>query len=102
VAWELEARPAYGVYAVRLRTSAGRWRRGVANYGVRPTVERRPTKPILETHLLGRGPAPGPRARVRVEWREYLRAEKKFASLRDLQRQIARDCVAAEKYFKKR
>jgi riboflavin kinase/FMN adenylyltransferase len=101
VAWEPEARPAYGVYAVRLRTTAGRWRRGVANYGVRPTVEKRPARPLLETHLLGRGPAPGPRARVRVEWLEFLRPEKKFATLEALRRQIARDCVAAEKLFKK-
>jgi riboflavin kinase/FMN adenylyltransferase len=101
VAWEPEARPAYGVYAVRLRTAAGRWRRGVANYGVRPTIEQGPVQPLLETHLLGRGPAPGPRARVRVEWLEFLRREKKFATRAALQQQIARDCVAAKKLFKK-
>jgi riboflavin kinase/FMN adenylyltransferase len=100
VAWEPEARPAYGVYAVRLRTATSRWRRGVANYGVRPTVEPGAVKPLLETHLLARGPAPGPRARV--EWLEFLRPEKKFATLEALREQIARDCVAAEKYFKKR
>ncbi len=102
LAWEPEAQPALGVYAVRLRTSHGRWRRGVANYGHRPTVERRgPVKPLLETHLLGRGPAPGPRAKVRVEWLEFLRPERKFPSLKALKKQIARDCVAAEKRFKK-
>jgi riboflavin kinase/FMN adenylyltransferase len=102
VAWVPEARPAYGVYAVRLRAANGRWRRGVANYGVRPTVAPGKTaKPLLETHLLGRGAAPGPRASVRVEWREFLRPEKKFASVEELQKQIARDCVAAEKYFGK-
>jgi len=102
VAWSPEARPAFGVYVVRLRGATGRWRRGVANYGVRPTIEHQgAVHPLLETHLLGRGPAPGPRARVRVEWLDYLRPEKKFSSLDALKRQIARDCVAAEKYFGK-
>jgi len=102
LAWEPEARPALGVYAVRLRAAHGRWRRGVANYGHRPTVEHLGiVKPLLETHLLGRGPAPGPRARVRVEWLEFLRPERKFPSLDALKKQIARDCVAAEKRFKK-
>jgi len=100
VAWEPEAQPAYGVYAVRLRGATGRWRRGVANYGLRPTIEHSaPVRPLLETHLLGRGRAPGPRARVRVEWLAFLRPEKKFPSFDALRQQIARDCAAAEKYF---
>ena len=103
VAWEPEAKPAYGVYAVRLRGTTGRWRRGVANYGLRPTIEHsHPVQPLLETHLLGRGPAPGPRARVRVEWLEFLRPEKKFPSFDALRQQIARDCASAEKYFNRR
>ena len=102
VAWVPEARPTCGVYAVRLRAGKGRWRRGVANYGLRPTVEHRgPVAPLLETHLLGRGPAPGPRAKVRVEWLQFLRPEKKFLSLEALKKQIARDCVVAEKFHRK-
>jgi FAD synthase len=38
---------------------------------------------------------------VRVEWLEFLRREKKFATRAALQQQIARDCVAAKKLFKK-
>lgn len=102
VLWEPEARPLYGVYVVRLRTATGRWRRGVANYGVRPTVaQKQPVRPLLETHLLGSGSTPGPRARVHVEWLEFLRPEKKFPSLAALKKQIARDCTAAEKYLDK-
>lgn len=102
VLWEPEAQPRYGVYAVRLRTPNGRWRRGVANYGVRPTVAHNaPVHPLLETHLLGSGPLPTARASVHVEWLEFLRPEKKFPSLDALKRQIARDCAAAEKYFNK-
>jgi riboflavin kinase/FMN adenylyltransferase len=100
--WTPEARPAYGVYAVRLREGAGRWRRGVANYGVRPTVVHgSAVAPLLETHLLGTKKAPGPGARVRVEWLEFLRAERKFPSLVALRKQIARDCATARAYFKK-
>ncbi len=99
VAWEPEARPAFGVYAVRLRAGEGRWRRGVANYGVRPTLHQEPVPPLIETHLLGRGALPAARAHVRVEWLEFLRPEKKFPSLDALKKQIARDCTEAEKYF---
>jgi riboflavin kinase / FMN adenylyltransferase len=104
LAWAPETRPAYGVYAVRLRAlPGGRWRRGVANYGMRPTVARAPaTQPLLEVHLLDAVRAPGPRAKLRVEWLEFLRPEKKFPTLEALRRQIARDCAAAKAFFKKR
>ncbi len=101
VAWEPEARPAFGVYAVRLRAGQGRWRRGVANYGVRPTLHTEAVPPLIETFLLDAGTAPGVGNPVRVEWLEFLRPEKKFSSLAALQKQIARDCAAAAKYFKK-
>jgi riboflavin kinase/FMN adenylyltransferase len=102
VPWTPEAQPKYGVYAVRLRTEpAGRWQHGVANYGVRPTVTGgSKVAPLLETHLLGVKKAPGSGACVRVEWLEFLRPEKKFASLDALKMQIARDCAAVRKYFK--
>ncbi len=101
IPWEPEARPLFGVYAVRLQTSRRRWRRGVANYGVRPTVEPdEAAQPLLEVHLLDAGPMPGPRAQVRVEWLDFLRPEKKFPSLAALKKQLARDCIQAQKYFK--
>jgi riboflavin kinase/FMN adenylyltransferase len=104
IPWEPEARPALGVYAVCMRAGKERksWR-GVANYGVRPTVNKRRKQdaPLLEVHLLGTETAPGPGKRVRVEWREFLRPERKFASLEMLKSQIARDSKAAERYFRK-
>jgi riboflavin kinase/FMN adenylyltransferase len=102
--WAPEARPAYGVYAVRLRTEAdGPWRRGVANYGVRPTVARKTSaEPLLETHLLGTAKAPEPGQAIRVEWLEFLRPERKFASLEALRTQMAKDRKAAAGYFRRR
>jgi riboflavin kinase/FMN adenylyltransferase len=103
LAWAPEARPAYGVYAVRLYTEeSSRGRPGVANYGLRPTVARTAGGPLLETHLLGTKQAPGPGQKIRVEWREFLRAEQKFASLEALRTQIAKDKKAAAGYFRKK
>jgi riboflavin kinase/FMN adenylyltransferase len=104
LAWAPEARPAYGVYAVRLYTEElKRGRPGVANYGLRPTVAKEATGgPLLETHLLGTKQVPGPGQKIRVEWREFLRAERKFASLEALRTQIAKDKKAAAGYFRKK
>jgi len=103
-AWAPEARPAYGVYVVRLRAERdGIFRRGVANYGLRPTVTRgRKVAPLLEVHLLGAAPALRAGSAVRVEWLEFLRPEKKFPDLEALKTQIARDCTAARAYFKRK
>jgi len=70
---------------------------GVANYGLRPTVEQA-TEPRLETHVFGECPyVEGDE--ITVEWRRFLRAEMKFAGLAELQAQIARDVIAARAEF---
>ena len=79
-----------GVYAVR----AGGVR-GVANFGLAPTMgERAWTEPVLEVHFLEPPPAEPPSA---VELRRYLRPERRFATLDELQAQIARDCAEARR-----
>ncbi len=72
-----------GVYAV-----AAEGVRGVANYGLAPTMgDRAWEAPVLEIHFLAEPPA-----RVtRVELLRYLRPERRFESLAALQAQIARD-----------
>lgn len=90
--WAPELQPAFGVYAVELVTAAGLAEPGVANWGLRPTVESSPVAPLLETHLLRpAGPVPTTGEAVRVRWLHFLRAEQKFAHLTDLQAQIAMD-----------
>jgi riboflavin kinase / FMN adenylyltransferase len=101
VSWDPELRPAYGVYAVHLRGPDGVWREGVANYGVRPTVEHSPVTPQLEVHLFA--PASevaaaglGEGAFVRVSLRRFIRPEMKFSGLDALKKQIAADVAAAK------
>lgn len=85
--------PPFGVYAVD--TAYGR---GVANWGLAPTMGEQAWKaPVLEVYLLGAAPdpAPAPGAAVPVDLRAFLRPERTFPSLADLQAQIARDVEQA-------
>ena len=98
VPWSPELRPRFGVYAVRVsgeRSPAPL--AGVANYGLRPTVERS-SEPRLETHVLGECPW-GEGDHLKIEWLRFLRPEMKFANVDDLRTQIARDRAAAENFF---
>lgn len=96
VAWDPEQRPAFGVYAVRLTGPDGVARAGVANYGVRPTVESQPVSPQLEVHLFDdadavRAAGLDTGAFVRVALRRFIRPERKFSGLDALKAQIAED-----------
>lgn len=78
-----------GVYAVRVAGVPG-----VANYGLAPTMgDCAWTEPVLEVHLL-EGPVPEGGCGA-VEFARFLRAERKFASLEELKRQISEDCENA-------
>jgi riboflavin kinase / FMN adenylyltransferase len=85
--------PRYGVYAVQVSCRRITWRPAVANIGVRPTIGD-DLAPRLEVHVFDyRGDLYGEKLNVRIM--DFLRTEQKFASLADLQAQIARDCEAA-------
>lgn len=84
-------RPRFGVYASSVEAE-GRVTHGVTNIGVRPTVGAE--GPLAETwiadysgDLYGR--------RVPVSLVRFLRPERKFASVEELQKQILRDAKAA-------
>jgi riboflavin kinase/FMN adenylyltransferase len=84
-----------GVYAVEVG-GLDRPYQGVANVGVRPTVDGR--EPLLEVHLFDfdrdiYG------ARLTVRFRYHIRDERQFPSLAALQTQIAADMAAARNYF---
>lgn len=89
-------RPAVaGVYAVQV-SGLDRNYRGVANVGVRPTVDGK--KPLLEVHLFdfdrdiyGE--------RLTVSFRHRIRDERAFPSLDSLKAQIAVDMQAARAFF---
>ncbi len=91
--------PATGVYAIRAGIDMGAetlWRDGVANFGSRPTFGG--GEKVLEVHLfadpgecddlLGR--------HLRVALAAYLRPEKTFDGVAQLQAQIADDITAAK------
>ena len=71
--------------------------RGIANYGIAPTMgEKAWEEPVLEAHLLGVGGEDlrletGDRAVVSLI--RFIRPERRFDSVVDLQRQIAADCA---------
>lgn len=98
IPWAPDLRPRFGVYAVRVSAESGEPSRpGVANYGLRPTVENT-TEPKLEVHVLGDCPFDAGDDVV-VEWLRFLRPEAKFANLDALRAQIAQDRDTAAKYF---
>jgi riboflavin kinase / FMN adenylyltransferase len=92
--WAPGLRPRLGVYAVRVAgPKASGSLAGIANYGLRPTVEAS-TAPRLETHVLGECPFEAG-DEITVEWLRFVRPEMKFSGLEELRAQIARDVAAA-------
>lgn len=98
LAWQPELLPRFGVYVVRVSGEKSQVPLpGVANYGLRPTVEQA-TEPRLETHLLGTCPFDAG-DEIEVEWLRFLRPERKFADLAGLRTQISLDRNAAAADF---
>lgn len=87
-------RPAYGIYAVRVRLDDGSEHAGVANLGVRPTFD--PPKELLETYLFDfAGDLYG--RTIEVALHHYLRGEEKFDSMDALTTQMRRDEAEARR-----
>jgi len=94
---EQELLPARGVYITRTvlegETSS---HRSVTNIGVRPTFNGSGLS--VETHLLDYSGNFTPK-RIEVRFWKRLRAEKKFAGPQELKEQIAKDILAANRFF---
>lgn len=96
--WNPPLQPRFGVYTVRVRgNSSSTPLPGVANYGLRPTVENTEI-PRLETHILGDCPF-WEGDTIIVEWLRFIRPEMRFENVDALRTQIALDRAAAEKDF---
>ena len=68
--------------------------RGIANYGIAPTMgEKAWREPAMEIHFLHCPPPPLFSTSVNVGLLRFIRMEMKFDSVADLQRQIAADCA---------
>ncbi len=86
-----------GVFAVTVEGLAERRIHGVANIGVRPTVDDG-ARPLLEVHLLDwNQDCYG--AHLRVHFHDKQREEMRFPSLDALSEQIARDATQARDWF---
>ena len=99
IAWEPGMKPRYGVYTVQVHTGQKQPVKGVANYGLRPTVEQA-TRPLLEVHLLETSSLTYG-DKLTVQWLHFLRPESKFGSLEELRRQIENDRKNALNFFQK-
>ncbi|MDQ3143953.1 MAG: bifunctional riboflavin kinase/FAD synthetase [Pseudomonadota bacterium] len=87
-------RPAYGIYAVRVRTDDGAEYDGVASLGVRPMFD--PPKELLEAVLFGfDGDLYG--RTIEVALHHYLRPEMKFEGIEGLKRQMDADAAEARR-----
>jgi len=89
--------PLSGVYAVEVSGGGLQMATGVANVGVRPTVDES-IKANLEVHLLDReielyG------QHIEVTFRHKLREEMKFSSVEELRENIARDIDDTRAWF---
>lgn len=99
--WSTELKLPYGVYCVEVEgEEAGTtvYKKGVANYGVRPTVEDT-NIPVLEVHLLEDCPFKTGDC-LKVRWFKFLRREMKFDGIASLKEQISEDVETARSYWK--
>jgi len=96
--------PIDGVFAVEVVMDIGAEQRiyqGVANVGVRPTLNEKSLKPILEVNLFDfQGNLYG--QSVKVIFRSKIRDEKKFNGLDELKKAIAVDIDDARAFFRER
>ncbi len=90
--------PLHGVFAVTVTFVDGELVQGVANIGVRPTVDGS-KKPLLEVHLFDFGRSIYG-AVIDVVFKRKLRDEQKFASLDELKAQLQTDIAQARDFFK--
>ena len=71
--------------------------KGIANYGLAPTMgDKAWTRPVMEIHLLGQGDEDVRRKTsdgMKVSLVRFIRPERKFETIEDLQRQISADCA---------
>ena len=85
-------RPAYGIYAVRVRLDDGSEHDGVGSLGVRPMFS--PPKELLEVHLFDFDDHLYGRT-IETSLVAYLRPEARFESVDELKNQMAQDAEDA-------
>ena len=86
-----------GVFAVTVDEGLGRPRQGIANVGIRPTVDGK--EPLLEVHVFDFDQDIYGRL-LTVTFRHKIRDERAFESLAALKAQIGYDMEAARAWFR--
>lgn len=89
--------PLSGVYAVEIEGLADDYY-GVANVGVRPTIDGETIKPILEVHIFDFD-ADIYGQYVEIVFRQKMREEKKYDGLEALKQAIHNDISEARQFF---
>ncbi|MCX6646539.1 MAG: riboflavin biosynthesis protein RibF [bacterium] len=104
---EYKVRPVLGVYAVTIDSGIlGKKHKGVANFGVGPTVSKGRSEPIFEVHVLdpdskterllaGNAKNPDTVGVSEIELIDFIRREEKFSSVEELVKRIGEDCESA-------
>ncbi len=89
------ALPPLGVYEVSFR-HAGQCLRGVANLGLRPTIDEQHKPVRLEVHVVGGWQGDLYGQQLEVELRRFIRPERRFESLEALRAQMAADVATLQ------
>ena len=84
-------KPKFGVYKTRtFINDENKFYDSITNFGIKPTFDNSSLKPLFETHLLDFSKNLYHK-KIRVEFLDFIRDEKKFSSIEELKKQIKID-----------
>jgi riboflavin kinase/FMN adenylyltransferase len=84
-------KPKFGVYKTQTFIyEENKFYDSITNFGIKPTFDNSSSKPIFETHLLDFSKNLYHK-KIRVEFLDFIRDEKKFSSIEELKNQISLD-----------
>lgn len=89
--------PRLGVYAITARVDGEQYG-GVLNFGMKPTFNAGEIKPVMEAHLFDFSREIYDQS-MSIQFRHFIRAERKFSSAAELIAQIALDRDTAEAWL---
>jgi riboflavin kinase/FMN adenylyltransferase len=84
-------KPKFGVYKTQTFIyEENKFYNSITNFGIKPTFDNSSSKPLFETHLLDFSKNLYHK-KIRVEFLDFIRDEKKFSSIEELKNQILFD-----------
>ena len=84
-------KPKFGVYKTQTFIyDENKFYNSITNFGIKPTFDNSDLKPLFETHLLNFSKNLYHK-KIRVEFLDFIRDEKKFSSIEELKNQIKSD-----------